>query len=567
MARRANRPVNSKPPAHEGGLEEQLASAQAESSAATALLRLASGLSEMRGLEDTIRRAMEACRDMFEADRVYLVSRKDVGAGLEVVGSLGFGDEPPLHFEGAVRASGLGLLADALERQQVVVVPDASTTTLLDAHIAESHDLGAFLGIPLLRGEAPLGGVGLEFVSPREFGFKEERMAQGAARLLGMALLNARRFTMLSRIRAFGLRISSWQRLGRLLEEIGAATRELVDAEHAEVVLVNGPEEEDEQLPWARLAQREVVELEREGKKGSVGSIATGLLAADGSILGALMVSLASRSRLGPLRTEAMRVAAAQAGIAIENSQRFERQRAMAKTLQRALVTRDVPVIEGYELAWIYETSEADADVGGDFYDVFELQDSVALVVGDISGKGLEAAAQTAMAKYMLRAFALRNHRPDSVLYHLNNALFGRIGTERFATAFYGLLDPKGHTLELALGGHPPPFVFRMATLRAEPVTAAGHLLGAFEDQAYTTEKTVLGPGDSLVVFTDGLIEARREDELFGSARVAASIERHGPQATAKELAQGIYRDAQSFGRVTDDTVVLTLKRVGEVQA
>jgi serine phosphatase RsbU (regulator of sigma subunit) len=558
--------VSSKPPVHEGALEEQLASAQAESSAATALLRLASGLSEMRGFEDTIRRVMEACRDMFEADRVYLVSRKDAGAELEVVGSLGFGDEP-LHFEGAVRAAGLGLLADALERHHVVMVADASATTLLDPHIAESHDLGAFLGIPLLKGEAPLGGVGLEFVSPREFGSKQERMAQGAARLLGMALVNARRVTMLSRIRAFGLRISSWQRLGRLLDEIGGATRELVDAEHAEVVLVNGPEGEDEQLPWARLAQREVVALEREGGPGAVGSIATGLLAADGSVLGALVVSFASPAGLGPLRTEAMRVAAAQAGIAIENSQRFERQRAMAKTLQRALVTRDVPDIEGYELAWIYETSEADADVGGDFYDVFELQDSVALVVGDISGKGLEAAAQTAMAKYMLRAFALRNHRPGSVLYHLNNALFGRIGTERFATAFYGLLDPKGHTLELALGGHPPPFVFRKATSRTETITAAGHLLGAFEDQDYATEKTVLGPGDSLLVFTDGLIEARRDDELFGSARVAASIERHGPHATAEELAQGVYRDAQSFGRVTDDTVVLALKRVGEVQA
>jgi serine phosphatase RsbU (regulator of sigma subunit) len=552
--------MNRKQAAERQNLEEQLAWAQAESSAATALLRLASGLSEMRGLEDTIIRSMEACRDMFEADRVFLMSRRDTGGDLEVVGSLGFGDEPPLHFERAENAAGVPLLRDALESRTVLAVPDVVASTLLDAQEAKRHVLGAFMGIPLFRGEAPLGGIGLEFVAPQKFGPRQVRMSEGVARLLGMALVNARRFTMLARIRVFGLRISSRQRLGRLLEEIGAAARELVDADHAEVVLVEGAAPDDDRFPWARLGQREVVEVEQGVGGEAGGTVAAGLLAADGTVLGILLVSFASPSRLGPLRTEAVRVAAAQAGIAIENSQRFERQRAMAKTLQRALVTRDVPEIEGYELAWIYETAEADAEVGGDFYDVFEMEDWVALVVGDISGKGLEAAAQTAMAKYMLRAFALRNRRPGSVLYHLNNALVGRIGTDRFATAFYGLLNPADHTLELALGGHPPPFVFRNATATTEALAAAGHLLGAFEDQAYATEKTKLGPGDALVVFTDGLIEARRDDELFGAARVASSIELHGP-GSAAQLAQGVYRDAQSFGQVTDDTVVLALRR------
>ena len=547
-------------------LETMLASARAEASAAGSLLTLASRLSEMRGFEDTILRATEACHDMFGAERTYVVSRREGSGVLEVMSSLGFDADSLTHLKkrAGVRA-GLPLITHVLAHQKVMVLPDVATTSLLDAEHAQRRSLCAYIGIPLLRGEEAIGGMGLEFTRPQDFGREQERMAEGIARLLGMALVNARRFTMLTRIRAFGLKISTRQRLGPLTDEICKAASELVDADHAEVVLVDSPAEllegSDDGLPWDRLRQREVTALQGSAAPESGTAVAVGLLSSDGSILGALVLSFEWPLRFGPLRAEALRVAAVQAGIAIENSQRFERQRAMAKTLQRALVTRDVPDIEGYELAWIYEASEADAEVGGDFYDIFEVGHSVALVVGDISGKGLEAAAQTAMAKYMLRAYALRNNRPDSVLYHLNNALVGRIGTDRFATAFYGVLSDD-HVLEFALGGHPPPFVFRAATATVESITARGHLLGAFEEQTYAAEKTTLEPGDGLVVFTDGLIEARQGDELFGAPRVAASIGRHAAGASSEELVQRVYEDAESFGEVTDDTVVLALRRL-----
>ncbi|CAN5561280.1 hypothetical protein BH18ACT16_BH18ACT16_04650 [soil metagenome] len=556
-------------PATREQLEAMLTSARAEAAAASALLTLASRLSEMRGFEDTIRWSTEACRDMFGAERTYVVSRREKGGVLEVMSSVGFDPVLRAHLEkrAGVRG-GLPLMTHVLDHQKVMVLADVATSSLLDAEQARSRSLGAYIGIPLLRGEEAIGGMGLEFSRPQDFGREQERMAEGIARLLGMALVNARRFTMLTKIRAFGVRISTRQRLRPLTDEICEAARELVDADHAEVVLVDSPTvllEGSDGLPWERLQQREVTDLQGSAAPESGAAVALGLLASNGSILGALVLSFEWPLKLGPLRAEALRVAAVQAGIAIENSQRFERQRAMAKTLQRALVTRDVPNIEGYELAWIYQASEADAEVGGDFYDIFELGHSVALVVGDISGKGLEAAAQTAMAKYMLRAHALRNNRPDSVLYHLNNALFGRIGTDRFATAFYGVLTAD-HVLEFALGGHPPPFVFRAASATVESITARGHLLGAFEDQTYAAEKTTLEPGDGLVVFTDGLIEARRGDELFGAQRVAASIERHAAGASSEELVQRVYEEARSFGEVTDDTVVLVLRRLSALR-
>jgi len=554
-------------PATREELEAMLSSARAEASAASALLTLASRLSEMRGFEDTIRRAVEACSDMFGAERTYVVSRRERSGGLQIVSSLGFDADLLAHLkERAGVRGGLPLMTHVLDHQEVMVLSDISTTSLLDPEQARRRSLGAYIGIPLLRGEEAIGGMGLEFSRPHDFGRRQERMAEGIARLLGMALVNARRFTMLTKIRAFGLRISTRQRLSPLTDEICGAARDLVDADHVEVVLVDSPativEGSDDGLPWAQLQQRQVTALPGSAASNSGAAFAVGLLSSDGSILGALVLSFEWPLTLGPLRAEALRVAAAQAGIAIENSQRFERQRAMAKILQRALVTRDLPQVEGYELAWIYQASEADAEVGGDFYDVFELDHSVAVVVGDISGKGLEAAAQTAMAKYMLRAYALRNPRPDSVLYHLNNALVGRIGNDRFATAFYGVLNTHDHVLEFALGGHPPPFVFRAATATVESITVPGHLLGAFEEQTYATEKTPLGPGDGLVVFTDGLLEARQGNELFGAQRVAASIGRHAAKASSEELVRSVYEDAQSFGEVTDDTVVLTLRRL-----
>src|SRR5680860_412128 len=147
-----------------------------------------------------------------------------------------------------------------------MLLSDVATTSLLDAVQARRRSLGAYIGIPLLRGEEAIGGMGLEFSRPQDFGREQERMAEGIARLLGMALVNARRFTMLTRIRAFGLRISTRQRLGPLTDEMCKAARELVDADHVEVVLVDSPaallEGSDRGLPWDRLRQREVTALQ-----------------------------------------------------------------------------------------------------------------------------------------------------------------------------------------------------------------------------------------------------------------------------------------------------------------
>lgn len=272
-------------------------------------------------------------------------------------------------------------------------------------------------------------------------------------------------------------------------------------------------------------------------------------------MIGAIAVFFPKDYTIGPDETEALSVLAAQSSVAISNAQRFERQRIVARSLQDGLLSADMPTMAECDIGAVYEAASGEADVGGDFYDVFELtKDRFALVVGDVSGKGAEAAAQTAIAKYMLRAFAMRDPSPSSVLFHLNNALVRGYGEDRFATAVYGLFDSKAHSATIAVAGHPSPLVYRADGEEIEVVEAEGSLLGVFEDQQYQSKTFDLYPGDVFLVYTDGLTEARGEGdskELYGRSRVEDSLTRHCTGGSAAEIARRVFQDATASARST----------------
>ena len=294
--------------------------------------------------------------------------------------------------------------------------------------------------------------------------------------------------------------------------------------------------------------------------RGPSAAVLAGIPGSETPLLGAVAVFFKRSVGIGHDESEALNVLAAQSGTALENAQRFERQRRVARSLQQGLLSTEMPEMETCEIGAIYEAATSEAEVGGDFFDVFELSDDeIALVVGDVAGKGAEAAAQTAMAKYMLRAFAMRNSAPSSVLFHLNNALVQGLPDDRFTTALYGVLDPKTRVIQMALGGHPPALVYRSKTGEVEIFEPDGAIIGAFDDQQYESIEIKLAPGDVFLAFTDGLIEARSGDDLYGRDRIVDSLKHHVNGATAKELARLIYEDASAFGQVSDDTVVFAL--------
>ncbi|MFJ4972892.1 PP2C family protein-serine/threonine phosphatase [Streptomyces sp. NPDC088755] len=186
---------------------------------------------------------------------------------------------------------------------------------------------------------------------------------------------------------------------------------------------------------------------------------------------------------------------------------------AFASTLQRTLLPPALPVVPGLELACHYATASPQ-DVGGDFYDVFPLDGKRwAFFLGDVCGKGPEAAAVTSLTRYTLRAAALIDPDPDTVLTALNTALLldPAVGT-RFCTAVFGVFEPhekEGFTVTVATGGHPPVYHLRgQATVQAVR-PKGGMLIGALAEAHFASHTLHLAPGEGLLLYTDGLTEAR----------------------------------------------------------
>ncbi|MFD3718186.1 PP2C family protein-serine/threonine phosphatase [Streptomyces sp. NPDC058674] len=194
---------------------------------------------------------------------------------------------------------------------------------------------------------------------------------------------------------------------------------------------------------------------------------------------------------------------------------------AFAAALQRTLLPPALPVVPGLELACHYATASPQ-DVGGDFYDVFALDGKRwAFFLGDVCGKGPEAAALTSLTRYTLRAAALIDPDPDVVLTSLNTALLldAAVGS-RFCTAVFGVLEPHeqgGFAVTVATGGHPPAYHLRGQGTVEAVQPKGGMLIGAIAGAHFASHSIHLAPGEGLLLYTDGLTEARLADgEMIG---------------------------------------------------
>ncbi len=216
----------------------------------------------------------------------------------------------------------------------------------------------------------------------------------------------------------------------------------------------------------------------------------------------------------------------------------------------------------GYRIAADYKPALREAEVGGDFYDVFELSDGrLALVMGDVSGKGLPAAVHTAMAKYMLRAYAHEDPEPGHVLERLNRVMCDCTPDEVFITVFYGVLDPGTRVLTYANGGHDEPLLQSRSPGGSIALDVTGRAIGAFPGSCYSQRTLELAPGDVLLIYTDGITDARNEGRFFGrdglSEVLAANAE------GSEEFIVGAVLAAASdvaAGQLHDDAAVVVVK-------
>jgi PAS domain S-box-containing protein len=251
------------------------------------------------------------------------------------------------------------------------------------------------------------------------------------------------------------------------------------------------------------------------------------------------------------------------AALTLENARLYASTRHIARTLQQSLLPRAMPEIPAVRLAARYRAAAEGQDVGGDFYDAFPVAEGRwGLAIGDVCGKGPEAAALTALARYTIRAVADRG--PAQVLKLLNDAVLREQGSdERFLTALFAELTREGDelVLEMAVGGHPPPLVVR-AGGPVERIAARGPLIGVIPDVTYQPVRIRLAVGDKLMLYTDGLTDARAPDVVLSEDHLADMLA-EARALEGQELAQFLESRATAGGAARDDIAIVVLEAVG----
>lgn len=239
----------------------------------------------------------------------------------------------------------------------------------------------------------------------------------------------------------------------------------------------------------------------------------------------------------------------------------------MAEALQTSLLPAALPQVEGLRVAARYRPAGDGREIGGDFYDVFRLDaDTWGVVLGDVSGKGAEAAAVTALVRYTLRALAALHRSPREVLAALNTTMLRQSSQERFCTLVYAVVSPRpeGLHVRVCLGGHHQPLLARAGGC-VEAVGRHGTALGLFDVPELYDVDVDLGSGDLLCLFTDGLVEARNGDDQFGSERVADILRLHRGESP-EQVAGALELAARAFrGRDLSDDLAIVVLRVTSV--
>jgi serine phosphatase RsbU (regulator of sigma subunit) len=251
---------------------------------------------------------------------------------------------------------------------------------------------------------------------------------------------------------------------------------------------------------------------------------------------------------------------AGQAALAIDNARLYQQQKDFADTMQRSLLPDTQPSVAGIELGAVYE-SAATVAVGGDVYDFLELPDGrLAVAVGDVTGHGIDATADMAMARFVFRSLAREHPEPADFLAHANDVVVDEVAVGKFITMAFVVVDARRGELRCASAGHPEPRLL-LPDGTVETISAPGIALGIEPDQDFREVRVPLPPGAAVVLYTDGVIEARRERQLYGTERLDAVLARCRG-LSADELVRKVVADCRAFGgELTDDVAVVAIRR------
>jgi sigma-B regulation protein RsbU (phosphoserine phosphatase) len=304
--------------------------------------------------------------------------------------------------------------------------------------------------------------------------------------------------------------------------------------------------------------------------QGTARELALDVVTADGSRLPVLVNAVLERDSEG--RPRVVRIALFDATERREYERELLREkhraeqselraRTLARTLQQTLIPPSPPEVPGLDVAAVYRPAGTGEEVGGDFYDVFQVaDDDWVVVLGDVCGKGVDAAVVTALVRYTVRAVSVQSPDPVEALSRLNEVLIAH-GTERFCTVVLvrARRTAGRWTATISVGGHPLP-LHLTAGGSVTKVGEPGPLVGAFPDVPRSESDLVLDPGEMLLLFTDGVTEGRRGSEMYDEARLLRAVE--GYTGPAAGLADGVLEDVLEFQRQRprDDIAIVVVR-------
>jgi GAF domain-containing protein len=589
---------------------------------AEAAALLSSALSEAVSLEEVLDVVSEGMRDALGAANSTVALLDGSGEQLEVVRRLGtfairddewtnFGIDADLPLSQAVRTAQPVLLASEEDRKQRYPL-----LAKLDSPF--DHSL---LCLPLQVEGRPIGGIALGYPDVRSVSAGDTRVAMTLAGQSAQALRRARLYEteqgsrleaerarerlsfladasrLLSSSLDWNLTLSRVAHLAvpaladwcavdivdetahiRRLVVAHADPRKAAAARRMELLYPADPESPTSAARVIRSGTSELVadamsrpfqetsdpEVQQLLQELGLTSVMVVPLPARGKVVGAITFALGGRERrFGDEDVELVEDLARRAGVAVDNARLYQERDRVAHTLQQSLLPQRIPSVPGMEFEQRYHALGSGNEVGGDFYDVFDSGNgSWGMTIGDVCGKGPEAAAVMGVVRYTLRAAAMHEDRPSSLLYNLNEALRQHLLDERFCTVAYVRIRPGNGAarLTVCLAGHPPLAIVR-ADGRVERAGRPGTILGVLPDVSLSDVTVDLGAGDAVVLFTDGLTDERRGKEIGGEAGLVRALE--GLRAaSAADIANALDRliTDPRWGPARDDAAILVAR-------
>jgi serine phosphatase RsbU (regulator of sigma subunit) len=569
-------------------------------------------------LAHTLETAVASVGELLEADRLAVYLREDdklyAAAGIGLAGPHVLLAKRLLELSlGPFRSRGMLVIHDVASDPRLAGVGDAAAETGIEAAIA----------VPLLAGHDVIGLLGVFPARGRMLTDNESALLSALAVQLAVAVQNAQlherakqlgeeRERALDAERAASKRVRALYEISRSFAQslsldatLEAVASTVVDVLGVDIALIRMPDERREWLmPRAikvaepRLADAarsmmfkpqafgahpvqllfrnaEPFQITRQTVE-AIGQPATALLpflergwtgavvpiATPAEVLASL--TIISVQPGSPVTVDTIDQATAiggQAALAIDNARLYQQQKQFSDTMQRSLLPRSVPELQGLELGDAYESS-AHVEVGGDVYDFMELGDGrLAVTLGDVTGHGIEAAADMAMAKFVFRSLAREHPEPGDFLQSANEVVVGEIAPGKFITLVYMVIDGGKGEVAAAGAGHPAPRIVG-ADGSVRGLETRGLVLGIEPGQRYEEVRATLDLGGAVVLYTDGVIEARWEGELYAVERLDRVLSERR-DLSANELAQAVLDDCRAFarGELADDCAVVVVKR------